>query len=259
MTQQQPHNREYFENLKLPKDPLTSEKIDGLSPKEQLDALQARVAPSFRKTDHAKLKEIRDTSKHIARQLHKHIKSARDDMGIRGDTVIPFHDRERYEVEPILVDAIAEIEGNILDEDGYTEWLHDHVQDICNKCGLSFDIWHDYIVTYIALNKPPENAPLYRDELFYADAINDDWITLRINRRGVKLRDFAPLYRSIKAFLTPPDRVASTFSKKHLMRLDRKAGLTINAIAKLYYPDEYDRDSYYATDLVQKMLKNRKR
>lgn len=259
MTSKQPLTREYFENLKPPKDPLTAEGIDDLTTDEQLSALKARVAPRFQKTDHARVNEISSMSQHYPRHIGQYIKEARESLGMREGVVVGIDARERYEVEPLLVETISEIDGDILSEDNYAEWLREQVQYICNKCGLSFDVWYDYIVTYIASNEAPINAPLYTIEPFVADAIDDEWIYLRVRRSDIKLRDFRNLYRSIKAFLTPPDRAPTTFSKKHLMRLDRRAGMSINSIAKLFYPKEYIANPYDAKDLVQKMLKNRKR
>lgn len=238
---------------KRPLKPLSPRQLSSEKPEDQLLTLQGRVAHYFGNEAPKQDLNIKEASPYIHKYLESHISHARTSLGIQEHEYLTTSDPEdAYEAELWIIDSIAEKDNHKLNEEGYSRQIIEIIKGICADTGIPIS-WYEYLIIYIAINKPPMNSDIYKEDLVTVERIEEDALILRINK-GTKHSDFQNTWRAVSPFLKQPANNPKLYSVKDLMNRDHKTGMTNSAIAEKYYPEQYASDPTSAVDRAKKII-----
>lgn len=251
MTSKNPLSREYFASLKAPKDTMTAEKLNAMKPIDQLETLRDRVGHRFNNRSKKQDRDIQEASPYAEEHLAKYIDEARARLKLDDDEYLIVEDEDAFEAESWLIDRVGDKDGYKLSDKEYTLQIIEVVKSICDQCNVPLG-WYEYFVGYIALKRPPEYSKVFREYLVTVDSINDDAVTITLHK-GIDHDDFEGTWKALSPFLKQPAK-PTPYGLKDSMRRDRDAGMSNNAIAKKYYPEQFQSDPTSTMDRVRKMF-----
>lgn len=237
------------------KDRLTPEMLSKMPLKKQVSLLNSRIHYYFQTNNLQR--HLRFDEKHVINDFdfQKKIQTARQNLG-----VVDFLDFNDYQQNPQIVQDWLARQVFARDED-----MNDNEYDACLK-KITSEIsriindevlpagWFDYLMAYVALGEKPVDTEVERDPLVYVEAIEHDELVIRMEK-GLKPEDYAVVWKALKPFFRQPSRLMpSTETLKGRVYTARKKGLGISAIAKRYFPDDYEKDPPATRDKVKKII-----
>lgn len=262
MTKKSSHTREYFENLKMPRDKTTPDDILALGLDEQLSTLKRRLNHylQFNRFNEKQRLAIEQAPLRHPRGLGRYVEEARLELGIVKDAYISTGETgtdSAYGLEPWLADCIGQIDGYVATDDEYAKRLSSAINNIIKKCNLS-PAWHEYLVEYIATNNPPIHAKIHKEEHIKVDRIDDNTVTITFTRNHIDDEDLAIFPKIIAPFVKQPQNALTPYGQKDLINQDRKSNTSYRDLAKIHYPKQYKKDSASAITRVKQAIRRMK-
>lgn len=250
MPHRHPLTREYFENLKAPKDPMTAKAFASMNPQDQLETLRNRVGHAFNNRDEKQDREIQEASLYAEEHLIKYINEARARLKLNDDEYLVHEEKDPFEAEAWLIDRVGDKDCYKLSDKDYTVQIIEVVSSICKQCQIPLG-WYEYLVGYIVFKRPPEYSKVFRENLVAVDSIDGDEVTITL-RRGIHHSDYEDTWIALSPFLKQPASNPTPFGIHDSMRRDRDTGKSNSEIAKKYYPEQYQSDPISTMDRIRK-------
>lgn len=193
-------------------------------------------------------------NKHIANSVMQFKLSNWYDKSVRKD--------ELYLVSnPKFKEAVAQARKRLRltgapddDDDIYSVEFDIEVDSVIKKMGLS-DEWDEYIRTYIAYGKPPENQMFYGDKYMQITRIDQDgqvWLCLK---PGLRREDYVNAWKALARYLGSAQKKSKPYTSQEFNNKiyeARQGGLSYGKLAKLFFPAM---DTDIAVDRIKKAVK----
>lgn len=241
------------------KDRLTVEMFQKMPVKQQVKLLNSRL--SYYHQQNNVSSELRFIEKRLFEDAFVSLEFSQVRKELNIYTPLSF---DEYENNPEIVEnwLICQISGKNLgygDEeyDTYSQKITDATARLLDKLVLP-NGWFAYIQAYLALDRLPTSTEVERDPPISVDAIEENEIVVRMER-GLKPDDYAVAWKALKPFFRQPNIYLSGATIKDRIHLDRKRGMGISAIAKKYYPKQYNDNPDVPRDLIKKTLSRYKK
>ena len=219
---------------------------------EPVSRIEQKLEYYLQEKDQKKLKI--DEKRIIAdEQFQAAITRARKELGIEYDYL---------DYEPDLDDWIVELlTGKKIDEVvRYSEKYQDSLEKYnrvawaaTEEANLPYG-WHSWVIAYIAMDRPPEEAVIEPDlvEKIEIIGMDDNSLIIRLNK-GLRAEEYRNAWKAFSDFL----RQSSVYQPhrhllKHQIYLDRENGMTYRQLADKYFPNESDRQA--SEDKVKKII-----